>query len=208
MARVPAHIIATLPLPHGREAVWAAVRRLKWGFSVRELWQEVNRGQRGGDTALATVRDYLQRLCRAGIMTRGRAEGSQTERYRLLKDMGPDAPRLRKDGSASPPLGITRMWRAMRVLQRFTAADIALSADVPLNTAKSYCRDLKAVGILRMRHTGVGIGPATYRLEDRHYTGPCAPRVTTLRGVWDKNRNEVLIVAHRPAAEAAEEEAR
>ncbi|MFQ5533445.1 MAG: hypothetical protein ACE5EM_01295 [Sphingomonadales bacterium] len=207
MAGISKHVTATVPGPHGREAIWGAVRALSENFTADDVYFKINRGRGKLDTSTETVKDYLTRLVKAGVIEkvgeRSRRGQFQNRIYRLVNDLGPDAPRVRKDGSFSKALGTTRMWRAMKVMVRFTAADVAFTAQVKVETAKTYCRHLKAAGYLRVLKPGTRKGLTVFRLDAAHYRGPAAPKITRLKGVYDPNIDEVVWIGHAVAREDA-----
>lgn len=92
-----------------------------------------------------------------------------------------------------------RMWQSMRVLRRFSAADLVSTAEVGLAHAQKYCRMLVAAGYLRIvqpKREGVAGGHAIFALL--RDTGPHAPRMTN-EGVRDPNTQpHALTPAERP----------
>lgn len=73
-----------------REKLWLAMRELRT-FSLRDLYLETKIDRRTGK-----ARDYLVGLLRAGILEEiSHVPGGQCT-YRLVKDCGVNAPRVRK----------------------------------------------------------------------------------------------------------------
>lgn len=71
-----------------------------------------------------------------------------------------------------------RMWQSMRVLKRFSVADLVATAETPANSANHYVRALRRAGYLRCVQpvqSGRTAGHARYQLM--RDTGPCAPRI-------------------------------
>lgn len=74
--------------------------------------------------------------------------------------------------------GRSRMWQSMRVMRRFTVADLVATAEVGDSAATKYVRYLLRAGYLRCvvaKLNGRTGGHAHYRLLKD--TGPFAPRV-------------------------------
>ena len=130
----------------GRDALWAAIRRLK-SFTVAEVRRETRASK--GQAA-----DYVACLLAAGIVER--IEGERG-RYLLVQDRGPVAPRVREDGTpVTQGLGRLRMWRSMKVLGTFTARELAIHSTLEDHTvaekeAEDYCRHLANAGYLARR---------------------------------------------------------
>jgi len=71
-----------------------------------------------------------------------------------------------------------RMWQSMRVLRKFTAAEIVATAEVGASNASKYIRSLVRTGYLRVvtpKQEGVTGGHAAYLLVRN--SGPYAPRI-------------------------------
>lgn len=167
-----------------REAVWTTIRRLRT-FTVRELVEETT--MRGD-----SVRDYVTGLAAAGHLEKVTAEdGFVAARWRLVRDVGVDAPRVRKDGSVvTQGRGRQQMWATMRIIGTFSVLDLAVSAStedcmISEKTADEYVRYLTRAGYLRQ------IGKS-YRLLPGRYTGPKAPMIQRVKQVWDQNLRQVM----------------
>lgn len=194
MSRVPADVEAARAagrLP-GRRGVWAAIREMGT-FTRQDLRMAVPHVRQH------VVHEYLAALIRSGRVAAGpmvpgwsRGDG-KVRRYTLIRDTGVDAPRLRKDGSELPPTAQQLMWEAMRILGEFTAHSLAASAStgevaVPVGTAASYIRHLRAAGYLGARACDGGGG--IYRIA--HDTGGLAPLIQRTKVVFDANLNRVM----------------
>lgn len=201
---------ARLPKPHGREAVWTALRSRPPGhvWRVSELWHAVNGGQRHRGTDKRSIRGYLEALAAAGIVECDASPVSRTKFYRLTEDPGPVAPRVRRDGSqidepAGRPGtprgdGRQRMWQAMRVLREFDARELMMTASVSDDTACDYCRLLTGAGYLEiLQQSSPAGGRRRWRFIAARNTGPLAPRLVRLRAVFDPNLGEVVYAVHR-----------
>lgn len=169
-----------------REKLWEAIRRLA-EFNVYEL-----AGAAKVDRHKYSVQDYLKALTVAGILSKIPAKfPGDFSRYRLVLDVGVDAPRVRKDGSFPPETAQNRMWRAMKVLREFSTRDLVVHASLPDSTiadttASIYCRWLEAGGYL----VAADIKPSRYRLVKN--TGAKAPQILRIKQLYDPNTGKVV----------------
>lgn len=175
--------------------MWAVIRRLR-RFTVKELADETRSGS-------ATVRDYVDGLFAAGYLGQDGTKpvrGNATTVYVLVRDVGVDAPRVRKDGTeVTQGRGREQMWLAMRILKEFSAHDLAISASteetpVAVSEAQSYVTFLhKAKYLALVRpHTPGKAGVARYRLLPSRYTGPRPPMIQRVKQVYDPNLKKVV----------------
>jgi hypothetical protein len=164
-----------------REAVWSAIRRLP-SFTVRDLQQETT-------LEISTVRDYVTGLMKAGYL-RVIAESRATV-YILVKNVGVDAPRVRKDGSlVTQGQGQINMWRTMFVLRTFTVKKLAVTAStedciVSVNAADDYVKHLCVAGYLKKKDD-------EYFFPPHMFTGPKPPMIQKVKRVWDQNLKKVM----------------
>ncbi|MEQ8346190.1 MAG: hypothetical protein RIB84_22395 [Sneathiellaceae bacterium] len=156
-----------------RDRIWAAIRELK-SFTWLQL---------SDATGLEPqqFKDYLQVLRLAGLMDVSATDRGKRAVWTLLKDTGVETPRLRPDGTKLPPSGQQRLWSAIRSLQHFDIEGLALSANVPAETAKRYATALSSAGYL------VSLGMRRYRLLGSRVTGPRAPAIRRGKRVYDAN---------------------
>ena len=170
-----------------REKLWRAMRELK-SFRVPDLARRA-----GVDRSKYNVGDYLRGLLNAGIVTVLEAPRKIGEpaTYVLAKDMGVDAPRVRRDGTLLAEPAQQAMWRAMRVLREFAPRDLvanAAMAGIALkrHTAATYCTWLARGGYLRSpKKRG-----EPYRLVKD--TGPRAPQILHLKQLFDANTGKIM----------------
>lgn len=172
-----------------REAIWAEIRRLK-SFTVRELYE-------GTTLKLDSVREYVAGLKYAGYVAAQVSDApfvpfkTQATVYTLVRDVGIDAPRVRKDGTpVTQGQGTANMWRTMRILGTFSARELAVSAStetcvIKENTAARYLRYLCDAGYL---HNQKGL----YRFLPSMHTGPKPPMIQNVKRVWDQNLKKVM----------------
>lgn len=181
-----------------RDAMWAVLRQLG-SFTLVDV------SRAAGVTEPAAM-DYLKALARAGIVadsgeTVMGPRGRTRKLYRLVRDMGVDAPRVAKDGRILPPSGRQRMWRAMGILKEFSARDLAATASLPeaqvaLAEAEYYCKWLARGGYLRPSTSGRFVTVEAMRF------GPRAPLIQRIRRLVDANTGEVMAES-APAEEAS-----
>lgn len=194
MARKPAHIVAKIAvqMPYGQDGVWQVIRERKAGV-LTDILERVAADRR-------TVTGYLERLRKGGFV--GPADGA--DEWRLLIDQ-PDTPRLRRDGSlaADTGRGQDNMWRTMKMLDRFTAADLARLASTDAVTVKtaaaeSYIKHLYRAGYLNLEiaskpgSRAAAGRKAAYSLRPAMNTGPLPPQVQRTDWVWDPNTLRAL----------------
>ena len=182
-----------------RQAIWEALRRLdgRWA-TTRELRDETL-------LTIDSVRDYLSGLAAAGYVERqaGNGRPGSPITWRLVRDIGVEAPRVRRDGTpVTQGQKRENLWQAMRILRSFTPRELAVSARTPecmvgVTEAAEYCRYLHMAGYLSKSQPGTDLslsrgklGP-TYQMHATAFTGPRAPMIQRTRRVWDPNRNEV-----------------
>lgn len=149
----------------------------------------------------ATVRDFVRRLDKAGLIELVEAHPAAVDnRYRPLVIQSA-APRVRRDGTVIESQPATRcMWNLMRGpvgRNGFTYIDLvrwSQTDETPIspNSAKSYIRFLSTAGYLIQLDPGKPGTPATWRLNPAMNTGPQAPMILRTKLVYDPNRQEVF----------------
>jgi hypothetical protein len=197
MARKPAH----LELAGGRgprQRIWEVIRKQAKDFTGPGI-------EKATCIDLATIRTYVQVLELGGFIEQISARTRFTERqhYRLLRDVGVEAPRLDRKGNVVRPTGNENMWRTMRIMGDFTAAELAIrssTADIKVaeQTAKTYLHALAVAGYLTVVEEGhpfirgVGARQSRYRLMPTKYTGPRPPMIQRTKCVYDPNLAKVV----------------
>jgi len=188
-----------------RQRIWEAIR----GFAgINDGTFTADDLSRASKIETEPVREYLKGLAAGGwvlIMEKG-GRGVNSV-YRLEKDNGIEAPRVRRDGSeVTQGSGNEAMWGAISVLDTFNAQTIADLSGAKLNTVKTYCTMLSRAGYLGARVEGKGTGrggtPTLWRSVKSRISGPRAPMITSLKAVYDPNLHQVMWMAG--ADEAAE----
>jgi hypothetical protein len=199
MVRKAADEIAKRKHPYGRDAIWAAIRTLHKrngdaGFTRRDIYTvcefEVNRG---------TIQTYTDGLLNAGIIaTDEPGQKFQSTVYRLVKDVGAEAPRVRKDGTeVTQGLGTEAMWRTMKTMAAFTSGELALAASTSkahINeaSAKDYLKFIRRAGYIRLVSKGEPGKPARYAFIRSRDPGPKPPQIQRVKQVFDPNSNTVV----------------
>lgn len=174
--------------PSPREMVWSALRANPDGVTQLKI---------NGLTKVkpGIIKDYIASLMRAGLVAVVEELGpGQAREYRIVRDTGADAPRLKKDGTPLPPPGRARMWRAMPVLGTFTARELAHAASLPEapvaeSEAAYYCRWLEK-GMYLRRVSAARETPRYQAIPARRH-GPKAPQILRVRQLYDPNTGEV-----------------
>lgn len=193
MARKP----ITLELSGGksqRQRIWTLIRE----FASREA-DFCREDVTPGDVPNETAREYLSVLTLAGILgctQIGRAPRVKS-RWKLLRDVGAEAPRINKKGEIVTQGNINEaMWGAMQALSSFTPRVLATMSGATENTAKTYCQMLCHAGYLSLERMGKGKGrggiATTYRLLRSKITGPRPPMITKLKAVYDPNTHAIV----------------
>jgi len=179
----------------GREAAWAAIREpgLRGGFTVAALSKKTGTSER-------TLQDYVQGLEAAGYLRCVDQEPVPTGRaitpfrrkvYVLNRDIGLNAPRVRRDGTEIPSPGRERMWRAMRILKEFTLRELMQAASqggpaVAEGEARTYCQALARGKYLTRIKTD------HYRFMKARDTGGRAPQILRVKKLYDPNLGRVV----------------
>ncbi len=86
-----------------------------------------------------------------------------------------------------------RIWNSMRIMQRFTIAQIVTTSEVSLSVARHYINTLQATGYLKMvrAQDGKAGGYAIYQLVRN--TGPKHPKTNPVQVALDQNNNEFYL---------------
>ncbi|MDR2172656.1 MAG: hypothetical protein LBE32_00350 [Burkholderiales bacterium] len=173
-----------------RQRIWEALKRKRESVSIIAIAADA-------DIDRGTVRNYVKALALGGFIELVEShKRPDYSAYRLIRDVGVDAPRLRPDGTTST-FGDHQaaMWRTMRILRcDFTATELAGAAstddcNVSIDSARLYARHLCAAGYLQK----VGVrAEACFALKPSRDTGPRAPIVGRTRIVYDPNLGKIV----------------
>ncbi|KPN73694.1 hypothetical protein [Neisseria sp. 74A18] len=175
--------VKELTLPrNNRQLVWTALR------ASRESWVTLAALSEQADVKSRTVYMYLQALIAAGYVAVETA-ADRCKLYRLTKDAGVDAPRLRPDGTEATPKNTEIIWRTIKIMHTFTldslTAHVRMTHEVQREWVKKYIISLLAAGYLGKRSR------EDYVLL--HNTGSQAPQLLNIREVYDPNLNQIML---------------
>lgn len=193
--RKPVHLTANAKRPEGRQVMWEAIRALRT-FTMADLEIKTHLKE-------SALRSYVEALTKGGYLEcqrpTQRVNGCFPKTtWQLLRDVGIEAPRVRKDGSpVTQGLGREQLWRTMRIIKDFNHHELAIQASTELQTvapkeAAYYCQYLARAGYLVVTQESGPNHAARYRLLPSRYTGPRAPQIQRIHQVWDANREEVV----------------
>lgn len=182
-----------------RERLWVEIRRRPADFTLELVAAKARMN-------VHSARDYLQNLMAAGIVqeiyrkprTQLQTGGFELAHYRLIKDVGVDAPLVNEQGAAiTMGRGVQQMWQTLRICGEVDARVLAAQASteavpVLLETAKSYLRHLHRAGYLELTLAGRPGRLSRYRLRADRHTGPRAPQIQRCKQVFDPNLGKVV----------------
>ncbi|MDN3524322.1 hypothetical protein QWY79_03470 [Halomonas sabkhae] len=188
---------ATASAAPSRQRIWEIIRALHADgqrITTRDAWLLIP------DSMPRTrVNDYFRSLAAGGYLeclNPERKPGVAAE-FALIRDVGVEAPRVRRDGSVPPVPGREQLWRTLRIIGDFTAAGLAEAASTPespiaRNTAEEYCHFLQKAGYLQLSRPGSPGIAARYRLVHSRWTGPLAPMIQRTKCLFDPNTGETV----------------
>lgn len=162
---------------HARQQIWDCIRELK--VFIRpdlRLVSEVNPFQ---------VKDYISSLEKAGfIKVINKRENFKV--YKLVKDKGITAPRVRRDGT-EPPMPINqKIWQAMKMLKKFGYKDIEVAVpDTTFQNVKNYVKAMEKAGFLKRLKAGRYLFIAEAHIIK-------APIIRRVKEVYDPNTRKVM----------------
>lgn len=189
----PAHLIM-VGGKSPRQHIWEAIRSVNAGPKALTTYA-VARKSGLDDQA---VRAYFRDMEKAGIVSKVRNVDRFDAEWTLIKDEGVEAPRVTKDGKISKyAAGAENIWRALRILGEFSAAEAATAASVNGVTisefgAHVYLSGLAKAGYLT-RSGGTAGDKTRFRLVPSRYTGPKHPIYQRdFKQVYDPNLDQVV----------------
>lgn len=166
-----------------RERLWSAARRLQ-EFGLDELLAKVKVARR-------FAVDYL-----AGLESAGYLQSVPGGRYRLVRDIGVEAPMLKRDGREIAGHCMREaLWRTAKLLGGFTVAELAVHAStercpVIERDAVYYLRALVNAGYV-VAAPGEG-RRMHYRFLPSRNTGPRPPIARQVLQIYDPNEDRVV----------------
>lgn len=189
-----------------RQRIWEAIRANRKAFTLVSIAEAV-----GG--LEVSIGHYFRVLNAAEIIEVIAEEKvgklGMRKTYRLVRDNGVEAPRVKRDGSpAVHGAGNQAMWGTMhRLFERndFSCAELAsfastASVTVAESSATKYVKALHAAGYLDRTQEASSGGrnhlnarQARYRLKASKYTGPRAPIIRKPLTVYDANVGRIVL---------------
>lgn len=166
----------------GLDYTWQQTRRIlkeKGFFVIDELQDYIHTTQ-----CIETTRGWVNSWVKAGYLKK-----CGSDYYEGVKKTHA-APRVRRDGTIVPEAGQERLWRAMKILKKFTVAELCgataciHSLPVPVSTAERYLSHLVRVKICSKNEA------REYRLIKS--LGGAAPKILQTKAVYDPNSNRII----------------
>lgn len=177
-----------------RQHIWEAIRAIN--ASPKELTTYAVARKSNQDDQ--TVRGYFRDMEKAGIVSKIRNVGRFDAEWELLKDEGVEAPRITRSGKVSKyAAGAENVWRALRILGEFSAAEAAVAASVNGVSisefgAHVYLSGLAKAGYVTRRGGTPGV-KTRFCLVPSRYTGPKHPIYQRdFHQVYDPNLDKVV----------------
>lgn len=177
-----------------RQHMWEAIRSIN--ASPKELTTYAV--ARKSDQDDQAVRAYFRDMEKAGIVSKVRNLSHLDAEWTLLIDEGVEAPRVTTSGKVSKhAAGAENIWRALRILGEFSAAEASVAASVNGVSisefgAHVYLSGLVKAGYLTRRGGTAGF-KTRFRLIPSRYTGPKHPIYQRdFDQVYDPNLDQVV----------------
>lgn len=171
----------------GRQAMWLALKKTPEAISVAQIVKATSLHRE-------TVTRYLRALTAAGHLERSEVPHGLAGSWKLVRDTGYHAPRVRVDGSKVTQGEVYhQLWTAMDGLREFDFRDLVQnsSIEIPEWTAKDYCKRLLAAGYLKVLVKADPIRGRVARYRLTRASGPLAPQVQRVQQVYDPNTGAV-----------------
>lgn len=173
----------------GRDDIWIAIRKQgDAAFSVADITASSGANAK-------SIRDYCKGLTAAAYLEQQPEVPGDVSRWKLVRDIGHEAPRVRPDGSPVTQGSVNeQMWRGMTMLREFSYEDLIETATITItvDAAKSYCRMLLATGYLRVVKKADPVKGRIARYRLIRNNGPKPPQVQRVKQVFDPNSREVF----------------
>jgi hypothetical protein len=182
---------ASIKVPRGFAGYWKIICQLDqvgpWSLTMVEAESNVGR---------ESIRDFVRRLVKGnfaavvGTLPNASGKGSPSTAYRLLK-RPLIAPRLDRKGNELPELQHETLWRAMKMLGTFDAAELSrLTETVTHQRAYTYLLALHGAGVIAPIGAGRMLRSSRFRLVNN--VGARSPIVTKAMMVFDPNSGTIL----------------
>ena len=170
----------------GRQAMWLALKKTPDMILVTGLVKATKLNR-------STVTRYLKALTEAGHLEYCAAPNGHPASWKLIRDTGHHAPRVRADGSKVTQGDVVhQLWTAMCALKDFDFRDLVQnsSVEIPESTAKDYCKRLLSAGYLKVLSKADPALARIARYRIIRLSGPRAPQVQRIRQVYDPNTGD------------------
>jgi hypothetical protein len=186
------------PKLKGRDAVWYHIRHLRF-FSIIDLETATFDDKATESVCNETIRTYVKALTKAKVLeiSSPTQDGFSTRQYwKLIDDKGVITPRINADGKFLPETAQQQIWRAIRILKKFTLDALIASTDkhakITNTNAKRYVGYLNKAGYLKETKPANPNQRSTYTLIPSKNTGPKPPEVKQVKNLFDPNLNQVV----------------
>lgn len=177
-----------------RQHIWEAIRKLS--ASSKELTTYAVARKSGQDDQ--AVRAYFRDMAKAGIVSKVCTLPRLDAEWTLLKDEGVEAPRVTRGGKVTKlGEGAENIWRALRILGEFTAAEAAVAASVNGVSISEFGAHVYLSGLAKAGYVTRRGGTAGFKtrfcLIPSRYTGPKHPIYQRdFNQVYDPNVDQVV----------------
>lgn len=189
----PAHLVM-VGGKSPRQHIWEAIREINNG--PKELTTYAVARKSGYDDQ--AVRAYFRDMEKAGIVAKVRNVSRFDAEWTLIKDGGVEAPRVTREGKVSKGSeGTENIWRALRILGEFSAAEASAAASVNGVSISEFGAHVYLSGLARAgyltRSGGTPGAKTRFRLIPSQYTGPKPPIYQRdFMQVYDPNIDQVV----------------
>lgn len=176
-----------------RQRVWEKIRELR-AFNLDDLVKALP-----GTIHRDTTRSYVKALVAGGYLFHQPNHPYEYVDYKLTKDNGVEAPRLRKDGSeVTQGREQENLWRTLRTVNHPVnhreLAGLASTAAHPVaaSFARDYLVNLYKAGYVSRSEVKAFKGSCTYSLKPNMNTGPRPPMIQRIKQIYDPNLGKVV----------------
>ncbi|AQU83222.1 MULTISPECIES: hypothetical protein [unclassified Halomonas] len=182
-----------------RQRIWDAIRHQHADDGLITMQGIRIALKRQPDLTESRISDYLRALIAGGFLVRSNPDAppATTAIYLLKRDVGAEAPRVRRDGSLPPPPGREQLWRTLKIIGTCTGqelADAASTVITPISRAAAdeYLTMLSRAKYVKTIREGKPGVPARFQLVPSCWTGPMAPQIRRTKQLYDPNTGEVV----------------
>lgn len=172
-----------------RQRIWEQLRHSRNGITLPALV-----GALPGTIHRDTTRTYVKALLAGGYLAL-----DDFGLYKLIKDNGVEAPRLRKDGTeVTQGREQENLWRTLRTIKHpvqyreLAALASTESHAVSPAFARDYLVNLYKAGYVTRNESKPFKGSCKYSLIPAMNTGPRPPMIQRIKQVYDPNLGRVI----------------